>query len=104
MRARTKTTLFEKLAKLPYSKSCAAVTCTEIVNPGRIFCQGHWFLLPVWLREAIVNTFKDAEWDAHQEAIAQAADHIDQAFIDGRAHVAGVATDGSYVNYEGNRL
>ncbi len=60
-------------------KSCAAVTCGETLSPGRIFCPNHWHFLPLWLRRAILNTFRDAEWDAHQEAIRQGADFIDTA-------------------------
>lgn len=101
---RQSSSLFAALAKLPIRRSCAAVTCTVTLNPGRIFCEDHWFSLPKWLRDAIINTFRDAEWDAHQEAIAQAADHIDAAFIAGTEHVVAIASDGSFIDYEGTRL
>lgn len=80
------------------------MTCTETLNPGKIFCQNHWFSLPKWLRDAIINTFRDAEWDAHQEAINQAADYIDAAFVGGIQHVVAVAEDGSFIDYEGRML
>jgi hypothetical protein len=62
-------------------KCCAASTCGERVNPGRIFCANHWFFLPLWLRRAIINTFRDAEWDLHREAIRQGVDAIDDAHM-----------------------
>jgi hypothetical protein len=62
-----------------YRKCCAAVTCGEQLRVGRIFCTNHWFFLPLWLRRAIVNTFRDQEWTAHQEAVQQAADFVDNA-------------------------
>ncbi len=66
-------------------KGCAAVTCREQVNPGRIFCLNHWNFLPPFVRRAILNTFRDCEWDAHREAIRQGADFVDAAKIDARA-------------------
>lgn len=65
-------------------KGCAAVTCHEAVTPGRIFCPNHWFFLPEASRAAIIATFRDAEWNAHQNAVRQAADFIDAAFVDAR--------------------
>jgi hypothetical protein len=64
----------------PVVKSCAAVTCCERVYPGHIFCANHWFSLPRWMRVAIIDTFADADWDAHQEAIRIASDQIDGDF------------------------
>jgi len=61
-------------------------------------------MLPKWLRTAIIATFQDAEWDAHQDAISQAADHIDAAFVAGRSHVVALGEDGSFIDYEGTRL
>lgn len=104
MSVRRSSRVFAALAKLPIARSCAAVTCTATLTPGRIFCQDHWFSLPKWLRAAIINTFRDAEWDAHQDAISQAADHIDAAFVAGTEHVVAIASDGSFIDYEGTRL
>ena len=67
-----------------HRKSCAALTCGEPLTPGRIYCPNHWHFLPLWLRRAIINTFRDAEWDAHQEAISQASDFIDDAHLAAR--------------------
>ncbi len=72
-------------AHLQHRKTCAAVTCGEVVVPGRVFCPNHWFFLPKWLRASIIATFADAEWDAHQDAIRQGADHIDAATVVARA-------------------
>lgn len=65
-------------------KSCAAETCGERVRPGRVFCRNHWYFLPAWLRRSIINTFRDAEWEAHQNAIRQAADFIDREQLEAR--------------------
>lgn len=81
-RARTTAALQRDVARQP--KACAASTCREQVSPGRIFCPNHWFFLPDWLRTAIIATFRDAEWDLHQQAVTQGADYIDAAFVEAR--------------------
>lgn len=58
-------------------RTCAAATCKNQLRVGRIFCTGHWFLLPDLLRERILRTFRWKRWTAHQQAIREAADLID---------------------------
>lgn len=80
-----------------YHKSCAVGRCRSEVAPGRIFCPNHWFFLPKWLRTAIVQTFFDAEWDQHQDAIRQGCDFIDAAMEDlgpGAPEFITIGTDG----------
>ena len=67
-----------------HRKTCAAITCDQQLVPGRIFCPNHWFFLDPWMRAAILNTFSDGEWDAHQQAVCQGADFIDAAFVAAR--------------------
>jgi hypothetical protein len=69
----------------PRTEKCAATCCHEQLHPGHIFCGNHWFALPKWLRVAIIDTFADADWPAHQEAIRKAADQIDADFVAARA-------------------
>jgi hypothetical protein len=98
-----------QVAHLTHGKTCAAVTCREPLRSGRIFCANHWFFLPEWLRTAIITTFRDAEWDAHQEAVRRAADHIDAAFVDAQAAgqtglVSAIGPDGERLRYAGRGL
>lgn len=92
-----------------HRKTCAAVTCKEEVRPGRVFCPNHWFFLPEWLRRSIINTFRDAEWPQHQDAIRQGADYIDAANIEAResgfAHVVSARDhEDKVIRYAGRRI
>jgi hypothetical protein len=62
-------------------ETCAATVCREPVKYGHLFCTNHWFFLPKWVRDAIWNTFIDGEVAEYQEAVRQAVDHIDAAFV-----------------------
>lgn len=72
------------LARREAVKHCAAVTCRDVLTPGRVFCRNHWFCLPKWLRDSILETFIACEWDAYQEDVRRAADHIDAAHVAAR--------------------
>lgn len=82
-------------------RTCAASTCQHQIRVGRIFCRAHWYLLPELLRDRILRTFRWKRWQAHQDAIREASDLIDNAHLqarhDGFSGVAGVLQPDGHV-------
>jgi len=60
-------------------RSCTASFCQEKVTPGKLFCRDHWFRIPHWLRQSILEAFAARQASVYQHYVREAVDYLEEA-------------------------
>ena len=56
---------------------CAHDGCSLTVERGHLYCRGHWYALPLALRERLIVANRRRDHAAYQEAFSEAQLRLD---------------------------
>jgi hypothetical protein len=63
------------LTALPHASRCPVPGCGRQIDPSRLMCRGHWYLVPRQLRDRVWATWRSGQGTLsaeHQEAVRMA--------------------------------
>lgn len=61
-----------RLVALPRAGRCPIAGCGEQIDPSRLMCRGHWYLVPKQIRDRVWATWRSGQGASspeHQEAV-----------------------------------